>query len=76
MLCQYKNDAERFSSLGISQDKIYVTGSVKYDIDINPRIHREGRQLRQLIKSDQPVWIAASTHEGEDARVFSDTPTT
>jgi len=71
VLCQYKNDAARFSSLGISSDKIHVTGSVKYDVNIDPSIHREGRLLRQSLNNSQPVWVAASTHDGEDARVLA-----
>ena len=71
VLCQYKNDAARFASLGIAKEKIYVTGSVKYDININPGIHKEGRKLRHALELSRPVWIAASTHEGEDARVLA-----
>ena len=71
VLCQYKNDASRFRSLGISGEKIHVTGSVKYDVSISPVIHREGRALKQAIQPLQPVWIAASTHDGEDARVLA-----
>lgn len=71
VLCQNKNDASRFRSLGISSEKIHVTGSVKYDVNIDPSIHREGRVLKQSLQQSQSVWIAASTHEGEDARVLA-----
>lgn len=67
VLCQHQNDAERFASLGIDANKINVTGSVKFDLDIDPVLFEKGRQHRQLLRPDQPVWIAASTHEGEDA---------
>jgi len=71
ILCQNKNDASRFRSLGISGEKIHVTGSVKYDVNVDPGLHREGRILKQSLQRSQPVWIAASTHEGEDARVLA-----
>ena len=71
VLCQNQNDAKRFSSLGISSEKIHVTGSVKYDVSISSGIHREGRLLRQALQQSQAVWVAASTHEGEDARVLA-----
>jgi len=71
ILCQNKKDAARFGSLGISGEKIHVTGSVKYDVSVDPGIQREGRMLKQSLKRSQPVWIAASTHEGEDARVLA-----
>lgn len=71
VLCQNTNDASRFSSLGISDEKIHVTGSVKYDVNIDPSIHREGRMLKESIGQSKHVWVAASTHEGEDARVLA-----
>lgn len=70
VLCQYQNDAERFKSLGIDASKIHVTGSVKYDIDVSSADRDEGKQLRAALNPDQPVWIAASTHEGEDLRLL------
>jgi len=71
VLCQYKNDACRFDSLGISKDKIHVTGSVKYDVDIDSS-HRElGLALRAQLETGQPVWIAASTHDGEDEQILT-----
>lgn len=70
VLCQYRNDAERFQSLGIEASKIHVTGSVKYDIDISPEVRDEGERLRSALDPGQRVWIAASTHEGEDLRLL------
>jgi 3-deoxy-D-manno-octulosonic-acid transferase len=67
VLCQHHNDAERFASLGIDRAKITVTGSVKFDLDIDPHLFDAGRQHRHLLRQTQAVWIGASTHEGEDA---------
>ena len=67
VLCQHQNDAQRFASLGIDAEKINVTGSVKYDLDIDSQCIERGRQHRQPLGLEQPVWIGASTHEGEDA---------
>jgi 3-deoxy-D-manno-octulosonic-acid transferase len=67
VLCQHQNDADRFASLGIESAKINVTGSVKFDLDIDPHVFEAGTQHRHLLQQDQPVWIGASTHEGEDA---------
>ena len=70
ILCQYPNDAMRFRSLGIAADKIHVTGSVKYDIDVSEDSVSEGASIRAALLPDQQVWIAASTHEGEDSIVL------
>ena len=70
VLCQNQNDASRFCSLGISEDKIHVTGSVKFDMDIDDSHLRLGKKLRRQLPDSQQVWIAASTHEGEDELVL------
>ncbi|MEZ8371552.1 lipid IV(A) 3-deoxy-D-manno-octulosonic acid transferase [Vibrio splendidus] len=63
--CQYREDAERFINLGIAKDKVYVTGSVKFDIDTSEKTQRLGMELRSEF-GQRPVWVAASTHKGED----------
>lgn len=71
VICQHQNDAIRFASLGIDESKISVTGSVKYDLDIEPSHIIKGKAHRQALAEQQKVWIAASTHEGEDARLLT-----
>lgn len=71
VLCQFESDAERFKSLGISESKIKVTGSLKYDIDLAPGLEEQGRNIRQALPENSVVWVAASTHEGEDAQVLA-----
>lgn len=69
--CQYQNDAERFVALGIQPEKVHVTGSVKFDIEITDEITESGKQLRHQLSTERPVWIAASTHKGEDEKVLA-----
>jgi 3-deoxy-D-manno-octulosonic-acid transferase len=64
--CQYKDDAERFIALGIAPEKVTITGSVKFDINIDEKTITTAKQLRTQIGQNRPVWIAASTHKGED----------
>ena len=59
-------DAERFCQLGVPQERITVIGSIKYDVAIADRDRQEARRLRDAIGRGRPVWIGASTHEGED----------
>ena len=66
LLCQYPSDAERFLRLGVAKEKVMVTGSIKFDIDIQEQVVQAGHQLRQQLGQHRPVWIAASTHKGED----------
>lgn len=67
ILCQYASDAERFQRLGFKAGQVEVTGSVKFDIEIAPQVIEAGSELRSQLGHSRPVWIAASTHDGEDA---------
>lgn len=70
VICQHQNDADRFASLDIDASKISVTGSVKYDLDIDASHREKAKAHKQQLASSQLVWIGASTHEGEDARLL------
>ncbi|HAS6154137.1 TPA: 3-deoxy-D-manno-octulosonic acid transferase [Vibrio vulnificus] len=70
VLCQSQADADRFAKLGVPTSKLCVTGSIKFDIHISDEIKHQGAELRTLLGQQRPVWIAASTHKGEDEQVL------
>ncbi len=70
VLCQTDSDAERFERLGVNKEKLSVTGSIKFDIQISDHVKQQGKALRAQLGKDRPVWIAASTHKGEDEQVL------
>ncbi|EPM7907708.1 lipid IV(A) 3-deoxy-D-manno-octulosonic acid transferase [Vibrio alginolyticus] len=70
VLCQTDSDAERFERLGVEKKKLSVTGSIKFDIQISEQVKQQGQQLRAQLGRDRPIWIAASTHKGEDEQVL------
>jgi 3-deoxy-D-manno-octulosonic-acid transferase len=63
---QTNDDAKRFISLGADQDKVYVTGNLKFDISIPQSISEQAQSLKRYFSVNRPVWIAASTQEGEE----------
>ncbi|MGY4814830.1 lipid IV(A) 3-deoxy-D-manno-octulosonic acid transferase [Pseudomonas chlororaphis subsp. piscium] len=68
---QTEAEAERFRQLGARPETVEVTGSIKFDLSIDPQLLERAGELRQQWQaSERPVWIAASTHEGEDAVVL------
>ncbi|YCO03472.1 lipid IV(A) 3-deoxy-D-manno-octulosonic acid transferase [Vibrio sp. VNB-15] len=70
VLCQTESDAERFERLGIEKNKLFVTGSIKFDIQISEDLKEKGKALRDALGLERPIWIAASTHKGEDEQVL------
>ncbi|MDY6815984.1 MAG: lipid IV(A) 3-deoxy-D-manno-octulosonic acid transferase [Pseudomonadota bacterium] len=67
---QAGKDAERFRRIGVVPDKVEVTGSIKFDVDIPPDVRQAARDLRKRL-AGRPVWIAGSTHGGEDAQLLT-----
>lgn len=66
VIAQTKNDKSRFEKLGTPTHGVFVTGSSKFDIDLPEGIDEKASQIKAKI-GDRPIWIGASTHEGEEA---------
>ena len=49
---------------------IQVTGSIKFDMRLPAGLREQAEVLRRDLGVERPVWIAASTHEGEEERVL------
>ncbi|WP_127960288.1 lipid IV(A) 3-deoxy-D-manno-octulosonic acid transferase [Serratia microhaemolytica] len=64
---QNQEDGERFIALGLKRSQLTVTGSLKFDISVTPELAARAVALRRQWAPHRPVWIAASTHEGEEA---------
>jgi len=68
---QTETEAERFRSLGARHECVQVTGSIKFDLTIDDQLLPRACALReQWAARQRPVWIAASTHDGEDALIL------
>lgn len=68
---QTEAEAQRFRDLGARPETVEVIGSIKFDLTIDPQLLQRAADLRnQWQAQDRPVWIAASTHEGEDEVVL------
>ncbi len=72
--CQGEADARRFAELGCDAERLTVTGNIKFDRPLPTDLEQRADSIRSLWRSDargdsdrRPVWLAASTHEGEEA---------
>lgn len=68
---QTSRDARRFELLGAQTDKVKVIGNLKFDFMFVPsNLQEKGREYHELNFKQRPVWIAASTHEGEESLIL------
>jgi 3-deoxy-D-manno-octulosonic-acid transferase len=66
-----KDDADRFSGLGVDRERVRVTGNLKYDLlpgDLNSSAASE---VPALWGKDRPVWVAGSVRAGEEDQILA-----
>jgi 3-deoxy-D-manno-octulosonic-acid transferase len=63
---QSEPDAGRFVALGADPERVQVTGSIKFDLRQPASLVDRAEAMRRFWGCQRPVWVAASTHEGED----------
>ena len=70
---QNRQDADRFIELGLPASHCETIGSIKFDLELSEELENRARELKSTISknSSYPVWIAASTHKGEDEIVLN-----
>lgn len=69
VIAQTEADASRYQQLGMPASRITVAGNIKFDLEIPAAIQTNAQELRNNWQT-RPVWIAASTHEGEETQVL------
>lgn len=64
-------DAMRFKTLGAPEERMLVTGNIKFDLKVSDQTIAEGKSLRQQLGEDRFIWVAASTHDGEETMLLA-----
>ncbi len=72
ILVQTKDDQKKFQQLGVDSSRITLTGNIKFDMMPPAMSSQEKIKLRQRlgIREDSLVWIAGSTHDGEEKDIL------
>jgi 3-deoxy-D-manno-octulosonic-acid transferase len=63
-------DAQRFAALGVPPERLSVVGNIKFDRTPPPGQRERGAQLRSRYAAGRAVWVAGSTHAGEEQIVL------
>jgi 3-deoxy-D-manno-octulosonic-acid transferase len=66
---QTPDDALRFKAIGAEHAR--VVGNVKFDLQVDAGIIAAGKNLRARFGASRPVWVAGSTHAGEEEIVLA-----
>jgi 3-deoxy-D-manno-octulosonic-acid transferase len=67
---QTSADAARFIAVGAPPSQVQILGNVKFDLTVDAATMEQGLALRTAW-GDRPVWIAGSTHQGEEDIVLA-----
>lgn len=70
MAVQSQIDAERFLRIGADPARTHVTGSIKFDVRLPVSLKEQAAVMRRGWGANRSVWVAASTHEGEEGLVL------
>jgi 3-deoxy-D-manno-octulosonic-acid transferase len=63
---QSLDEASRIIALGAREKDVEVTGSLKFDFDVDPSLADNAGRWRKTLGANRLIWLAASTHEGEE----------
>jgi 3-deoxy-D-manno-octulosonic-acid transferase len=67
VVAQHAADGERFVELGLPRERLRISGSIKFDITLEPALRERAACIRDDWGADSLIWISASTHEGEES---------
>lgn len=71
ILSQTEEDRQNFISIGAPENKTDVLGNLKFDITMTKELIAQGHKLKTTLFAKRFVWIAASTHKGEEEIILN-----
>lgn len=68
---QSESDARRFVCLGASRQQLSIVGNLKFNSQLPADFDERVAALRTKLGSDRLIWVAGSTHRGEERQVLN-----
>lgn len=70
--CQFPIDQHHFQQLGLDNQKLSLMGNLKFDLTLPSDLSQQAEHWQQTHQtSHRFIWVAASTHEGEEALMLA-----
>lgn len=63
---QSEADRGRLVQLGADENRVSVTGNLKFDLPVDAEVRARGAALRARWAQGRGLWVAGSTHPGEE----------
>jgi 3-deoxy-D-manno-octulosonic-acid transferase len=72
VVAQHGDDGARFTDLGLPASALSVSGNIKFDLHLDSEVQGKAGLLGSEWRGDSQrlVWLAASTHRGEDELIL------
>jgi len=63
-------DRDNFHLLGADITNVHAIGNLKFETNLPASIVEQASAMRMVWDNDRPVWVAGSTHEGEEEMIL------
>ncbi|MDW0618310.1 lipid IV(A) 3-deoxy-D-manno-octulosonic acid transferase [Mannheimia haemolytica] len=71
IMAQDEVSRDRYLALGYAPAKMVNTGNLKFDLEMTPQLHQSVIKTKASLNlTERPIWIAGSTHEGEEKLIL------
>ena len=69
---QHEDDGKRFLALGLRESQLSITGNIKFDVNLAEALKHKAEELKTQWSGieKRPIFLAASTHRGEDSIIL------
>jgi len=71
LAAQTVDDARRYVAIGANPESVVVAGNIKFDSELSADVQDHAKALRNMVFGGRPIFIAGSTHPGEESQILT-----